>query len=169
MLFAAPGAAGDLLDLLEGALGGAQVSAGQAEIGIDHADQGQHRKMVPLGDNLGPDQHIVAVLGHRIGQLGGGTRPRQEVADHQRGAGTREARRDLLMQALDPGAAGHKSAGGEAFRAQRRDWRAVAAMMADETVREAVLDQPGGAIRALEAVAAGPAQGQGRIAPAIEE
>ena len=37
----AAGAAGDLVQQLEGALGRAQIAAGQAEIGIDHADQGQ--------------------------------------------------------------------------------------------------------------------------------
>ena len=38
-LVAAAGAAGDLLDLLEASLGGAQIAARQAEVGIDHADQ----------------------------------------------------------------------------------------------------------------------------------
>src|SRR5437763_10807646 len=40
-LVAAAGAAGDLLDLLEAALGRAQVAAGEAEIGVDDADQSE--------------------------------------------------------------------------------------------------------------------------------
>jgi hypothetical protein len=43
-LLAAAGAACHLADLLEGALGRAQISALQPQIGIDHADQGQFGK-----------------------------------------------------------------------------------------------------------------------------
>ena len=46
--------------------------------------------MMPLGDDLGADQHVVAVRRHRLGELGGGARPGQRVADHQRGARRRE-------------------------------------------------------------------------------
>jgi hypothetical protein len=42
-------------------------------------------------------------------------------------------------------------------------------MVAGEAVDEPVLDHPGGAVRALEAVPAGAAQGQRRIAAAVEE
>src|SRR3546814_4319956 len=45
----------------------------------------------------------------------------------------------------------------------------MAAMMAGEAVDEAVLDQPCGAVRALDAVAAGAAELQRREAAAIEE
>ncbi len=94
---------------LIGPLAGAQIAAGHAEIGIDDADQGQHRKMVALGDDLRADQHVVAMRGHRLGQLGGGARPGQQVADHQRdprAAGN--ALGHLLDQALDPGSARHE-------------------------------------------------------------
>src|SRR5713101_266468 len=42
-------------------------------------------------------------------------------------------------------------------------------MMADQALAKAMIDQPCVADGAGEAMAAGPAQGQGRIAPAIEE
>ena len=45
----------------------------------------------------------------------------------------------------------------------------MAAMMADERRAEAVLDQPCGAIGAFEAMPAGPAQRQRRIAAPVEE
>src|SRR3546814_5866005 len=45
----------------------------------------------------------------------------------------------------------------------------MAAMMAGEAVDEAVLDHPCGAVRALDAVAAGAAERQRREAAAIEE
>ena len=105
---------------LIGPLGGAQIAAGHAEIGIDHADQGQQRKMVALGDDLRADQHVVAMRRHRLDQLGGGARPGQQVADHQRDPGRREPRRDLLPEPLDPGSARHQAAAREAFRAERR-------------------------------------------------
>ena len=57
-LVAAAGAAGDLLDLLEAALGGAQVAAGEAEVGIDHADQGEVGEVIALGDQLGADDDV---------------------------------------------------------------------------------------------------------------
>ena len=40
----AAGPAGHLAEQLEGALGGAQIAVGQAEIGVDHADQRQVRE-----------------------------------------------------------------------------------------------------------------------------
>jgi len=59
-----------------GTAGGAEKIAYLKEIGVDHADQGQHWKVVALGDDLGPDQHIVAPLGHRLRELGRGKRSR---------------------------------------------------------------------------------------------
>ena len=122
-----------------------------------------------LGDDLGPDQHIVAPLGHRLGELGGGARPGQQVADHQRRAGCREARRHLFQQTLDTRSARHQRARREAFRAAGRDRLGMAAMVAQQPPGKAVLDQPGGAARALKAVAAGAAQGQGRVAAPVQE
>ena len=54
----ASGAAGDLRDLLIGALGRAQVAAFEAEIGIDHADQRQFGKVEALGHQLRADDHV---------------------------------------------------------------------------------------------------------------
>ena len=169
LVLGAAGAAADLMQQLIGPLGGAQIAAGEPEIGIDDADQGQHRKMVALGDDLGPDQQIVAPLGHRLGELGRGARAGQQIADHQRRPRCRKALRHLLEQALDPRPARHQGAGRQAFRAAGRHRLGVAAMMAQEAAGKAMLDQPGGAVRALKAMAAGAAQGQGRVAAAIEE
>ena len=58
------GAARHLVQELIGALGRAQVAALEAEIGIDHADQGQHGEMVALGDDLGADQQVDLMLLH---------------------------------------------------------------------------------------------------------
>ena len=61
----APGAAGDLGQELEGALGRAHVAEGEAEIGVDHADQGEIGEIVPLGDELGADDDVDLALGDR--------------------------------------------------------------------------------------------------------
>jgi hypothetical protein len=45
----------------------------------------------------------------------------------------------------------------------------MAAMMAQQPVREAMLDQPSGAVRTAEAVAARPTQGQRRIAATVQK
>ena len=75
-LVAAPGAAGDLLDLLEAALGGAQIAAVEPEVGIDHADQGQVGEMIALGDQLGADDDVDLARLHPRDELGGlGGRP----------------------------------------------------------------------------------------------
>ena len=130
LVLGAAGPAADLVQQLVGPLGGAQIAAGEPEIGVDHADQGQHRKVVALGDDLGPDQQIVAPLGHRLGELGRGARAGQQIADHQRRPRRRKALRHLLEQAFHPRPARHQGAGREAFRAAGRHRLGVSAMMA---------------------------------------
>ena len=75
----------------------------------------------------------------------------------------------LLLQPLDARTDGDEAFGGVALRALRRRRHREAAMMADQPPLEAMIDQPGVAIRALQAEAAGAAQRQRRIAAAIEE
>ena len=45
----------------------------------------------------------------------------------------------------------------------------MSAMVTDQRLAEAVLDEPRRTVRALEAVAAGPAQRQRRVAATVEE
>src|SRR5258708_27104201 len=56
-----------------------------------------------------------------------------------------------------------------ALRTFLRRRRGEAAMMADELALEAVIDQPGVAVRTIEPEAAGAAERERRIAAAIEE
>ena len=58
-LLAAPGAPGRLAQELERALGGARIAVGEADVGVDDADQRQQRKVVPLGDELRADDEVV--------------------------------------------------------------------------------------------------------------
>ena len=168
-LVAAPGAAGDLLDLLEAALGRAQVAAGEAEVGIDHADQGQVGEVIALGDQLGADDDVDRAGFHRADELGRAQRRPDGVGGDDRGARIGEQLGDLVGDALDAGAAGDQAVLLAALGAGLGRRHHMAAMVAGEAVHQPVLDHPGGAVGALEAVAAVAAQGQRREAAAVEE
>ena len=62
-------AAGNLLDLLEAALGGAKVAAGESEIGVHHADQGEVGKVIAFGHELRTDDDIDCAGVHRTDEL----------------------------------------------------------------------------------------------------
>ena len=66
LLAGAAGAAGHLAEQLEGALGGARIAIGQAEIGIDDADQRHVGEIVALGDQLRADDDVGLALGDRF-------------------------------------------------------------------------------------------------------
>ena len=55
---AAPGAARDLGQELERALGGAEVGKAEPDVGVDHADQRHAREVVALGDHLRAHQDV---------------------------------------------------------------------------------------------------------------
>ena len=75
----------------------------------------------------------------------------------------------FVLQPLDARADRREAFGGVALRAFRRRRHGEAAMVADQPPLEAVIDQPGVAMRTLQAEAAGAAERQRREAAAIEE
>src|SRR5262249_41671167 len=83
--------------------------------------------------------------------------------------GPRESAPSLPRSGVRPEAARNDRPRGETFGAAGRARLGVAAMVAQEPPGIAMLDQPCGAIRALEAMTAGAAQGQGRVAAPIEK
>ena len=91
------------------------------------------------------------------------------VGGDDRGARVGEQLGDLVGDALDAGPAGDEAVLLAAFGAGLGRRHDMAAMVAGEAVHQAVLDHPGGAVGALEAVAAVAAQGQRREAAAVEE
>ena len=101
-----------------------------------------------------------------LGRLGGGP---DRVRGDDRGARLGEELADLVGDPLDAGAAGDEAVLLLALGAGVGRGHDMAAMVAGEPAGEAVLDHPGGAIRALEAVAAMAAEGERRIAAAVEE
>ena len=165
----AAGAAGHLRQELEGPLGGAEVAMGEAEIGVDDADQGELREIVALGDELRADDDVGFARGDRGELAPEALHAAEHVAGKDRHPRVREALGDLLGEALDARPAGNEAVLVAAARAGRRPRFGIAAMMADELAAKAVLDQPGGAVRALEAVAAGAAEGERCVAAPVEE
>ena len=168
-LVAAAGAARDLLDLLEAALGRAKVAAGEAEVGIDDADQRQVGEVVALGHQLGADDDVDRARFHRADELGGPERRPDGVRGDDRRPRIREQLGDLVGDPLDARPAGDQAVFLAAFGAGLGRRHDVAAMVAGQPVHQPVLDHPGGAVRALEAMAAMAAQGQRRKAAAVEE
>ena len=168
-LFAAPGAPGDLHDLLEGAFGRAQVAALQPQVRIDHADQGQVREMIALGDELGADDDVDVPSLDRLHEIGGAGGRVQRVG---RGDGHPRLWPEclhLVGDALDAGAAGNQAVLFLALGAEARRRDDMAAMMAGQPLGQPMLDHPAGAIGALEAIAAMAAKRQRRIAAPVEE
>ena len=87
----------------------------------------------------------------------------------QRRARLGKALRHFLGDALDARPAGHQRTVATAFRALLGHRQREAAMVAVEPLAEAMLDQPRRALRAFDAVAAGAAQRQRRIAAAVQK
>ena len=58
----AAGAADHLVEQLERAFGGARIAIAQAQIGIDHADQIEPRKIMPLRHQLRADDDVDAAF-----------------------------------------------------------------------------------------------------------
>ncbi len=154
---------------LIGALGGAQITTGKTEIGIDDAHQCQHRKMMPLGDDLRADQDIEPMRFDSRDQRRGSARAGQRVARHHGGARRRKQRANLLGESLDAGPAGGKRTRSGTRRAILRQRFGMTAMMTLQPPEEAVFDEPGRAVRTLHAMAAGMAERQRRVTPSVEE
>ncbi len=157
-LLAAAGASRRLAQQLERPFGGAGVAVGEANVGVDHADQRQQRKIVALGDKLRADDEVVFAARRRVELRAQTLQTAGKVRGQHQRARLREQGLDFFGQTLDAGAAGGEAVGLLALRADVRALFDMAAVMADERLAEAMFDQPGRAIRALKAMAAGAAQ-----------
>ena len=93
---------------------------------------------------------------------------RDEVGGEERSFAAGKRARHLLGDALDARAAGDERVGRPARGALSRRRQREAAVMAVEPVAVAVLDQPCRALRTVEAVAAGAAERERRVAAAVE-
>ena len=154
---------------LERALAGARIARTEAEVGIDHADEIELGEVVSLGDELRADHDVDLAVLDRF-ELGAHAlhRGHQVAREHQHALFGKEAA-DLFLEPLDARPAGDEGVRRLALRAVRRARRVEAAVMADERALEAVLDQPGVAVRAVEPEAAGAAERERRIAAPVQE
>src|SRR5262249_15899149 len=126
-------------------------------------------KVMALGDELGADDDVEAAFGDVVELRAQALDRFDEIARQHQNAAFREELRRLLLEPLDARADGDEGFGGLAVPPLRPPRNREAAMVADEPTPEAVIDQPGVAIRAAQAKAALPAQRQRRIAAAVEE
>ena len=141
----------------------------EPEIGVDDADQVELREVMALGDQLRADDDVEAAGGDVVEFLAQPLDGGDEIAGEHQHARLRKQLAHFLFQPLDAGPDGDEGIRRLAFRAFGRMRHGEAAMVADELLAEAVIDQPGVAVRAGEAEAAGAAQRQRRVAAAIEE
>ena len=165
---AAPRAPDDLIEQLERALRRARVPRGEADVRVDHADQRETRELVPLGDELGADDHVDVAAFDRLDLASEPLHAAGLVARQLHGPRLGEELAHLLLDAFDPRANTHELVRAGAARGAGFGRRLlVPAMVALEALAEAVIDEPGRAARAFEAMPAGPAQGERRVAPAV--
>ncbi len=122
-----------------------------------------------LGDELRADDDVEAALRHIVELLPQPLHGVDQIARQDQDARAGKQLGRLLLQPLDAGADRDEAALRLALRALLRRRHRVAAMVANQPPLEAVIDQPGVAVRARHAVAAGVAQRQRREAAAVEE
>ena len=127
--------------------------------------------MMALGHQLRADDDVEAALRDVVELRAQALHRFHQIARQHQDAAAREQLGRLLLQPLDAGADRREAFGGVAVRTFRRRRHREAAMVADQLLSplEAVIDQPGIAIRALQAEAAGAAQRERRVAAAVEE
>ena len=153
---------------LKGALRGPVVGQGEADVGQDHAHQGDFGQIQALGQHLGTDEHVglaaAEVLQEQVHLgLGGGRVPVPAVD-----TGLGQASAQLFFQTLcAPAYALNFPA--SACRAGARPAPLVMAVVAHQGLLFPVVHQGHLAPGALEGVAAVPAEDVGVGAPAVEE
>lgn len=111
--------------------------------------------MMTLGYDLGPHNQIHLPFADLIHQLFGGTRTRQDIAREQKPPGFGEKLSHFLVQSFDTGPAGGEAVLRLAGGALARKSGTVATVVALQAAGKAMLDQPAGAIGALQPEAAG--------------
>jgi hypothetical protein len=136
--------AGHLVQQLHGSFRRSQIAAREAEIGIDHSNQGEKRKMPPLCDNLRADDEVDFPPLDRFRRRPGRGRPRQGIAGHDDSPSFGPKRTRLFCHSLNTWADGDQSLRRATFGTGFGWSFGVTAMMALQAAVGAVFDQPGG-------------------------
>src|SRR5262245_14402497 len=158
-----------LMQQLKCSLGGTGVAVTQAEIGVDDADQIELGKMVPFRDKLRADDEIEASFSNVVELLPETLDRLHEIARQNQNPCLREQLSRFLLEPLHTGADRSKALSSLTVRTFRRRRDRISAVVTHQPALEAMIDQPGIAIRALKTEPAGPAQCEGRIAAPVEK
>ena len=147
----------------------AQVGPLQAQIGINHPDQGQQRKVVPLGHHLradddvtGPRRDFLDLLLQRAGRA-------EQVRRQHRHAGVGKQRAHFFVQPLDPGTDGGQPSFGLAGGAFVGHRFGFAALVAHQALLEPVLHHPRIAMITTNLVPTGPTHRCRRVTTAVDK
>ena len=165
---AASGAAGDLRQQLERALGGAEVGEAEPDVGGDHADERDARKVVPLGDHLRADEDVDLPAANRDSSAA--IAPRLRIVSRSTRA-TRapgNERDDLRLDPLGAEADLLEERAG-ALRARPSAAPPSGCSSGSARARRRVHRQRDAAVRALERRAALPAEDDGREAAPVQQ
>src|SRR3954471_21737164 len=125
--------------------------------------------MVALGDKLGANDDVEAALGHIVELLPQPLHGIDQIAGENEDSRPGKQLGRLLLQPLDAGADRDEAALRLTLRTLLGRRHRVAAMVAYKPPFEAMIDQPGVAVRTGHAMTAGVAQRQRRKAAAVEE
>ena len=125
--------------------------------------------MVSLRHELRADDDVEFSLGDVVELLPQAFHRFNKIARQHQQAAAGEQLRHFFAQPLHARADRRETILGLAFRAFGRRRQRIAAVMADEPPPEAMIDQPGVAIRAMQAKAAGAAERERRIAAPVEK
>ena len=165
---AAPGAARDLRQELEGTLRGAEVRQGQPDVGGDHAHEGHVREVMALGDHLRPDEDVDVAAGEAVEEGRGGAAAADRVTIETRDRHARVALDHLLLDALGP-ESDRLEVGSGAVAARPWTADAVVAVVAAHSPCRAVQGERHAAVRALQGPPALPAEERRREPAAIQQ
>jgi hypothetical protein len=165
----APCAADHLVQQLESTLDGTRVAVAQAKIGVNDPNQVELWKVMTLGNELRPNDEIEATLRYVVELLPETLNRFHEIARQNESTGLRKKFGGFLLEPFDPRTNGCETDRGTTVGALRRGRRGEPAVMANQTAFEAMVDQPGIAIRTLQTETACAAQRQRCVAATIEE
>src|SRR5579859_3857630 len=113
--------------------------------------------MMALGHELGADDDIDPALGNFVQLAAHGLDRGDEIARQHHGSRIRKKLGGFLLQPFDTWTDRNQRLLRRAIRARVRTRHREAAVMTDESLPETMIDQPGIADRAGEAMPAGPA------------
>src|SRR5262245_50164131 len=163
------GSANHLVQQLECPLGGTRIAVAKTQIRVDDSDQIELGKMVSLGHELRADHEIESPPCHVVEFLPQTVDRFHQVARKHEYACLWKELGCFGFKTLDARPHRSEALGGVAIRAFRGGRNGVSAVVTHQPPLEPMIDQPGVAIRTVQAKAAGAAERQGGVTTPIEK